>query len=149
MNEAEILNITARILENTHAGILATTGEDCKPHATWMSPAFLKGRPGVIFTVTSPHSKKIANLKKNPHVEWMFQNPGLDKIVNIRGRINILNNPSITREVMEYLGQNLNIFWKANREAMDYVVLETIIEEASYCCPTRGVKETVLFGRES
>ena len=143
MTKQEILNTLEMILGEAHTAILATTGSDGRPHIRWMTPAFLRGRTGAVYAVTSPGFNKTAELQSNPEVEWMFQTPILDTIVTVRGRINLVDNPSILAEVLENLGPFMRSFWKLKGEESDLIVLETIIEEAIYYRPMKGIKELV------
>jgi general stress protein 26 len=143
MTRQEILNTLEMILNEAHTAVLATTDREGNPHIRWMTPAVLRGRSGAIYAVTSPHFGKVAQLESQPEVEWMFQTPILDTIVTVRGRINIVDNPSILSEVLETLGPFMRSFWKLKGDERDLVVLETIIEEAIYYKPMKGVKEVV------
>lgn len=144
MTKNEALNKVEEILEEAKVGILATTGNDGRPHMRWMTPAIVRGRSNVIFTVTAPHFPKVIDLEAHPDVEWMIQTPALDKIVNLKGKMNILDNPTIKAEILEDIGNRLSMFWKVN-EKMEFLVLETVIEEVTYFCPMKGNKETVIF----
>ncbi|MCK5006328.1 MAG: pyridoxamine 5'-phosphate oxidase family protein [Spirochaetia bacterium] len=143
MTKQEVLNTLEMILNEAHTAVLATTDQDGKPHIRWMTPALLRGRTGVIYAVTSPRFGKVVQLEAHPEVEWMFQTPILDTIVTVRGRINIVDNPSILSEVLETLGSFMRSFWKLKGDERGLLVLETIIEEAIYYKPMKGVKEVV------
>jgi len=148
MTKQEILDTLDMILNEAHTAVLATTDQDGKPHIRWMTPALLRGRSGAIYAVTSPRFGKIVQLEAHPEVEWMFQTPILDTIVTVRGRINLVDNPSILSEVLENLGPFMRSFWKLKGDERDLVVLETIIEEAIYYKPMKGVKEVVADWRK-
>jgi general stress protein 26 len=143
MTKQEILNTLEMILGEAHTAILATTDRDGRPHIRWMTPAFLRGRTGAVYAVTSPRFNKAAELQSHPEVEWMFQTPILDTVVTVRGRINLVDNPSILAEVLETLGPFMRSFWKLKGDESDLIVLETIIEEAIYYKPMKGIKEVV------
>ncbi len=139
-----IMSRIAEILEDSKAGVLATVDADGRPHMRWMTPTMLQGRPGTIFAVTSPQFAKAIHLAAHPEAEWILQTRALDKIVNIKCRINIIDNPSIKAELLEAVGKKLTVFWKVNKE-MDFIVLETVMEEAVYQSPMKGIKEVVRF----
>ena len=105
----------------------------------------IKGRPDVLFAITSSDFQKVVQLNAHADVEWMIQTRALDQIVNLKGKINVLDNPAIRSEVMEHLAKKLTVFWKVNPEKTDFIVLETIIEEATFFRPMKGYKETVRF----
>jgi general stress protein 26 len=145
MNQHEIMYKVERILEDAKAGVLATIDKNGNPRMRWMTPTTLKGRPNVLFAVTAPDFGKVVQLDAHPEVEWMIQTRALDQIVNLRGKINILDNPAIKSEVMEHLAKRLTVFWNVNTEKTDFIVLETIINEATYFQPMKRHKETVQF----
>ncbi len=147
MNIHGIMSKTAEILEDAKAGILATIDTSGRPHMRWMTPTLLQERPGTLFAVTSPQFTKVLHLASHPEAEWMLQTRSLDQIVNIKCKINIVDNPSLKAEVMEAVGRKLSVFWKVNKET-DFIVLETILEEATYFCPMKGIKEVVAFNRQ-
>lgn len=144
MKKHEMINLIEKLIEESGAGILAVVGSDGKPHLCWMTPATMKGRPGAIFAVTAYDAAKREHLNKEPHAEWMFQSKSLNEIIKVRGIVNVLDNPAIKSEVMQTLGKRLHVFWKINHNT-DYVVLETLIEEAVYMKPLAEIKETVVF----
>ena len=141
----EIVDIMEKILDETRTAILATADIHGRPHLRWMTPAFIKGRRGIMYAVTSPQFAKTIQLEANPEAEWMLQTHSLDEVINIRCKINIIDNPSVKNEVLEALGRKLTVFWKVNMET-DFIVLETVPEEAVYFRPMKGIKEIVSFG---
>ena len=145
MNQHEIMYKVEQILETTPTGVLATVDNAGNPRMRWMTPAVIKGRPDVLFAITSPDFEKVTQLDIHADVEWMIQTRALDQIVNLRGKINILDNPAIRSEIMEHLAKKLTVFWRVNTERTDFVVLETIIESAMFFRPMKGYKETIQF----
>ena len=75
----------------------------------------------------------------------MIQTPALDTVINLRGRINSIDNPSLKTEVLESIGKKLTAFWKLNEKQENLLVLETIIEEGMFFKPMRCVKSRVRF----
>ncbi len=143
MNKRDVMATLEMILNEAHTAVLATVDEKGRPHLRWMTPALIGGREGAVFAVTSPGFDKTRQLEKHPEVEWLFQTPLLDTVVMARGKINVLDNPSILAEVLESLGPYMHSFWRLQGEARDLVVLETIIEEAVCYWPLKGRKEVV------
>lgn len=145
MKSNELMQIVENILSETRVGVFATVDEHNRPHIRWMVSAVLRGRPGALFTVTTPDSAKVRHIQECPHVEWMIQTVALDKVVNLKGKTNVLDNPSIKAEVMEAIGSLLNNFWQINKDKSDFIVLETVIEEGFLSYPTKGKVEFVRF----
>ena len=51
-------------------------------------------------------------------------------------------------QVMEAIGRKLTVFWKVNKQSTDFVILETIIDEACWFTPMKGEREVVSFRQE-
>ena len=110
MNQNELMYKVEQILEDARAGVLATIDEQGNPRMRWMTPAVVRGRSGAMFAVTSPDFQKIVELNAHAEVQWMLQTRALDQVVNLKGKINVLENPSIRMEVMEHLAKQLTVF---------------------------------------
>jgi pyridoxamine 5'-phosphate oxidase len=146
MDAREIMNRIESILEAHGTGLLATTDREGKPHVRWLTPAVLRDRFGAVYALTAPHFAKVAQVRANPYVEWMFQTPSLAEVVTARGRMNVVDNPSLRAEVLEVIGPRLRTFWKLARDERDLAVLETVIEEATLLLPMEGRTQSVRFG---
>ncbi|HHT45304.1 MAG TPA: pyridoxamine 5'-phosphate oxidase family protein [Fastidiosipila sp.] len=148
MDKKSMMDKIAAVLDDSKTGVMATVDKDGKPHLRWMTPLILPQWPGALFAVTSPDFPKVMQLDGNNHVEWMIQTRALDQVINVSGGINILDNPSLKAQVIEAIGQKLAVFWKVNTASTDFVVLETIIEEAVWFKPMKGEREVVQFAKE-
>lgn len=143
------LMIRAReLLDQTRAAVIAGVQIDGKPFVRWMSPLIIDEQPEVLYALTSPRFSKVANLDKNPQVEWMIQNASLTEIITLKGKVNILDNPSIRSQVIEKLAPRLIVFWKVNPDHSNCVVIETVLEEGTYFMPMKGACQTVSFKQE-
>ncbi|MCE1245916.1 MAG: pyridoxamine 5'-phosphate oxidase family protein [Firmicutes bacterium] len=148
MTKRELIQILEIMIDETRVGILSTADEKAKPHITWLTPALQAGRPDAIFSITGAATKKVANLKENPHCQWVFQNRSISEVLTLNGVTNIIDNPSLKTEIIQSIGKKLTVFWKLNQDMADYVVLETIITDASYFRPSDGMRESVKFREE-
>jgi len=137
MEFREILSDLKSLLSESKVGTLATIDEDGYPHSRWMTPAFLPRLPGRIYALTGPRFDKARFIKANPKVEWTFQSRTLDRIITLRGKASVLDEPGIKVEVMEAIGPNLEVFWRVNPKAGELVVLETLVETATLFLPLR------------
>jgi pyridoxamine 5'-phosphate oxidase len=98
--------------------------------------------------ISASNLSKIEQIQNNPNAELMIQTVALDKIINIRGKINLLDNPSIRTETLECIGKHLHTFWNLNQPENELVVLELVIEQATFYQPQKGSRVTVDFGDE-
>ena len=145
MEPNQVMDIVDVLLDETKVAVMATTDPEGCPCVRWMTPAIIKDRPGTIFALTSSGWDKVCDIRNHPTVEWMFQNRGLTKVVNIRGKINVLDNPQIKNEVMEKVGKWLTSFWTLDMDPDNVVVLETVIEQAEVLVPATAHKTQVKF----
>jgi pyridoxamine 5'-phosphate oxidase len=145
MDCREVMNRVGAIIEAHGTGLLATVDEDGHPHLRWLTPTLLPGGPDAVYALTAPRFSKVVQVRGHAQVEWMFQTPTLEEVINIRGTLNVVENPSLRSEVLEVLGPRLQTFWKLAHDARDLVVLETIAEEAIRYLPMIGRKDVVRF----
>jgi pyridoxamine 5'-phosphate oxidase len=142
------MGLIESFIEESPLAVLATADMNGKPHIRWITPGCIKERVCTVFMVSGSHFSKISQIHENPQAELMFQTRSLDKILNVRGKINLLDNPSIQTEVIECIGPNLGSFWKSNRAENDLVVMEFVIMEAVVYNPQKGTRITVNFTEE-
>jgi hypothetical protein len=88
----------------------------------------------------------VDQVRAHPLVEWTFQTPALDEVITVRGRMNVVDNPSLRAEALEVIGPRLRVFWRLAPDERDLAVLETVIEQATRYLPMEGRKDVVRFG---
>ncbi len=145
MDSREVMKKVRAIIEAHGTGLLATVDSNGDPHMRWFTPTLLPDSPGALYALTPRQSAKVMQDQGHRRVEWMFQTPPLDQVITVRGRINVVDVPSLRAEVQEVLGSRLRTLWKLAPDASDLVVLETIVEAATYFLPMTGRKEAVRF----
>jgi len=146
METHELLNRLEVIVDEAGTAIMATVDQAGCTHMRWMTPAVLKHRPGAIFAFSAPQAPKVEQIHTTGCAEWMFQTRDLRQIINITGPARVLDNPALKSELMEILGPRLVVFWKANLNSDEFVVIETVIEKATFFEPMKGTHRTVHFG---
>ncbi|NLJ41717.1 MAG: pyridoxamine 5'-phosphate oxidase family protein [Clostridiales bacterium] len=145
MQSYEFFRRLESVISDAQTAVFATIDENGIPRMRWLTPTTLKGRPGYIYSVAEKGSRKTREVEKNPKVEWMIQSKSLDRIINVRGVVSILDNPSIKTEILQTIGKRLNIFWKVSTPDPEFVVMETVIEEAVCFEPLKGKSENISF----
>ena len=137
MKLKEILSALQSLLAESKVGVLTNVDEGGYPHSRWMTPVLLPRLPGRIFAVTGAGFKKVRHIKENPKVEWTFQSRTLDRIITLKGRAFVVDEPELKVEVLEAIGPNLQVFWRVNPRAGDLVVVETSVEKAELFLPLK------------
>lgn len=144
-SETSLLTQVDQLLADAGAAVLATLAPDGRPAMRWMAPATMKGRPGTLYAVTSVKSAKVQQIRANPQVQWMIQSKNLDRVITLKGKINIVESASLKMEVFEEMGPRLRMAWRTNLNPEEAVVLETILEEGIFFDPMKNTRETVAF----
>ncbi|NLB42914.1 MAG: pyridoxamine 5'-phosphate oxidase family protein [Clostridiales bacterium] len=147
MDQRELIGKLAEALDDANAGILSTLDENGIVHLRWLTPVLMRGRKGLVYSLSSLDSKKVEHIRSNPNVTWIIQTRAVDQVITLYGKVNILENPSIKTEVLETVGNKLTMFWKINGHLRDFVVMETVIEKAEYYLPMKGLSQTVDFNQ--
>ncbi len=147
MTTNEMMMKIRSVLEEAKTGILSTVDDQGYPRMRWMTPVVLDEWPNTIYAITTPGSAKAAALRQDPRVAWLLQRRTLDEVIEVRGRINLVDNPSLKAAIMESIGRRLTVFWKIN-PGTDVVVLETVIDAVSWFSPMKNQRETVQFDEE-
>lgn len=145
MNQAEFIAKLELIIDDAQAAVLATVDEHGNPCLRWMTPVLLGDRPGALFALTTPKSRKTLHLRTHPDVQWLIQTRSLADIVTIQGSAAVIDNPALRTEVFEALGPRLTAFWKVNPDRSDFVVLETVFHHAAYFRPMIPQRLTIPF----
>lgn len=148
MDEYTALKEAKALIDEAKFGILATIDTEGVPHQRWMSPVRLPRFPNSLFCVTSDHFGKIAQLEVNPRVSWIFQSIGLDRVVTVQGRAEIVRDPMLAAEAQETIGPRLRVFWKYAEDPSKLVVVKTDIEEYLYFIPLKSIRERVRVKAE-
>ncbi len=144
MDAEELLARLERLLGTVKVGILTTVDEGGFPRSRWMTPAVLKGLGGNIYSVTAPDSHKAAHIRERAQVEWTLQGTALDEVITVIGEASLLQEPRMTAEVLEEIGPNLAVFWRANPDSRNLVVIETAIREITCFLPIRNERHTAV-----
>jgi general stress protein 26 len=145
MTQSEFLNQLERIIEESKTGILITVDSQNRPSGRWITPAVLKSRPGAVYTFSTPDAPKVGDIRANGSVEWMIQNAALTEITNTRGIARILDNPALKNELMEVLAARLQTFWKVNIDQIEFIIIETKIQQGCYLDTNKGVCHKIDF----
>jgi len=143
MHAHELYNKLEALLDEAKTGILATTDSDGRVHMRWMTPIVLKQRRGAIFAFSTPDAAKVGQITNSGQASWMIQTRDLREIVHLKGPTRVIDNPALKSELMEVLGPRLRVFWTSNANPDEFVVVETVIKEASWFRPMKASLETI------
>ncbi|MHC4925658.1 MAG: pyridoxamine 5'-phosphate oxidase family protein, partial [Planctomycetota bacterium] len=116
-------------------GILTTAGGDGVPHATWMGTV-VAPRWDQLATITSPDSRKVANIRANPNVEWLFSSTNRAELVYLEGQAEVVTEPREIKRYWKALPDKGRAFFLLYfNSGLGFCVLRTRIEQAVLCLP--------------
>ena len=141
MDFKQLLNELDSVLEKYPSGVLSTYDALGWPMMRWMTVAMIRGQEGRLYSLASPASQKVQQIRINDQVGWMFGTPTKDRVINVQGNAKVLDAPDLISTVIEALGGNLGNFWKVNADPSELCVLETVIMNIDAYRPAEGTHE--------
>jgi len=139
MKDKEPLQALRSIIDTVRVGLLSTVNKQGQPHSRWVTAARLPGDHRFVYCVTGSGSLKVADILENEKVTWSFQTPGLDEVVTLEGRAVVLDNPELKAQVLEALGQYLQVFWRVQPDTRKLVVIEIEIARVRLFRPMANI----------
>ena len=135
-----VIDLAKKLADGKRPGVLATVDEQGMPHLRWMATLSLHDWP-LLYTITSPASKKIQHINKNPNVSWMFSNEEMNVIVNIRGKARIASDAGKMQRVWKMLeDKSKAYFLSIAADGPGFAVIETEIEDIDCIVPKYDIR---------
>ena len=89
-----LLKVSHAIIDSARCRVLVTVDEYGKPHAREMDP-FIPGDDMVVWLGTSPVTRKVKQIEKNPNVVVFFYDTKGLSYVSIEGKAALINDPAL------------------------------------------------------
>jgi general stress protein 26 len=135
-----VVDLAKKLADGKRPGILATVDENGVPQMRWMATLSLHDFP-LLYTITSPASRKIQHIKNNSNVSWMFSNEEMNVVVNIRGKARIVSDSGKMQRVWKMLeDKSKAYFLSINSDGPGFAVIETEIEGIDAVVPKYDIK---------
>jgi general stress protein 26 len=135
-----VIDLAKKLADGKRPGVLATVDEQGMPHLRWMATLSLNDWP-LLYTITSPASKKVRHINHNPNVSWMFSNEEMNVIVNIRGKARIASDPGKMQRVWKMLeDKSKAYFLSIAADGPGFAVIETEIEDIDCIVPKYDIR---------
>jgi len=122
-------------LRNQHEGVLTTVTTAGRPHASWMGTVCTPDLMHLI-TLTGAHTDKVANIRANPEVEWMFTSPDRETVIYFEGRAEILTDDEMKHRYVQMVPEeSRGFFMRYYRGGGEWCVIKTHVDAAVYSIP--------------
>ncbi len=143
-DEVELKIRISKVLLDIPFATLSTVGEGPAPFTRWMSPIFLAGSLKAVYSLVAPRSRKVAQIRANPNVTWVFNTPDFDEVITLRGTAQILDDAMLRAEIWEALPDKTRSFILNNDENLGFAILRTAVRSVEYSRPRAGQTEPIL-----
>ncbi|MDE1170874.1 MAG: pyridoxamine 5'-phosphate oxidase family protein [Verrucomicrobium sp.] len=131
----DLFRVLRTLVSGAHPGILATVDEKGFPRMRWMASLSCEDFP-YLYTLTSPASRKVTQLRANPQVSWMFFNQDLSMVVNLIGRADVLEDEKSIREMWNRVRDKKHAYFlRSGGEDRGSAVVRTRVERVECVTP--------------
>jgi general stress protein 26 len=135
-----VIDLAKKLADGRRPGVFATVDEQGMPHLRWMATLSLNNWP-LLYTISSPVSRKIQHIANNPYVSWMFSNEATTVVVNIRGKARIVTDAGEMQRVWKLLeDKSKAYFLSIESGGPGFAVIETEIEDIDATLPKYDIK---------
>lgn len=87
-----------------------------------------------LITLTSVHTHKVANIRANPFVEWLFTMPDRKSMIYFEGKAEIIVNEEAKEHYFQAVPEKSRAFFmKHYRAGGEWCVIKTHLDMAVYC----------------
>jgi general stress protein 26 len=150
VKESDLVGDVKALVRRVTAGegdaVLTTVRPDGSPHATWMGTLSANGLHELT-TITSPDSEKVANIRDNSQVEWMFTNEEKTVVIYFRGKAELLEGVDEIKAAWEAIEDKRRAFFLAHyNSGIGFAVIRTKVNSIEYCNPEDFRKELLPVG---
>lgn len=130
-----VIRLAKQLADGNRPGVLATVDHDGAPHLRWMSTLSLQEFPH-LYALTSPASRKVAHIQRNPLVSWMFTTEMSSMVINLSGMAHVVIDKGEINRIWRLIENKTNAFFLSLDTMNDGVaVIDTIIEDVECIVP--------------
>jgi general stress protein 26 len=142
--ETEAGRLAWQLVEDCRLAMLTTADKQGWPHATWMNFQ-VKGYLDEIFSITAPTTQKVANLRENPHAEWMLSNRSMESVLSLSGETRVIEGEAVQPYWDAIPGKSRSCYRQYNDtdDFRKFVVICTKIGKVVLCHPAMYRKITI------
>lgn len=135
IEKKNVIGLVKTLVEAGLPAVLSTVDQNGNPQLRWMSTLSFEEFP-IFYSLAAPESRKVAQIKQHPNVNWMFSNHDLSLIVNLIGRARILEDTTTLKRIWKQIkDKSRTYFLDQYVKGPGFVVIETTVEVIECCSP--------------
>lgn len=133
---SDMLNRAIHVINEYYVGMLTTVDEAGVPHARWMGSSLAAGSLSTLYTLTGKQTRKLAQIRANPNVCWVFSSPDYQEVVTLWGQAQVLDAPSAVQSVWDRLVDAARAYCMSTIEGEpEFAIIQTNVREGEIICP--------------
>jgi len=139
----DLIGVAKGLVNGRHPGILATVNEEGIPQLRWMSTLTFDEFP-VFYSLTSPDSRKVAQIRARPDVNWLFFNDDQSLMLNLIGKARILTDAVNLKHIWQKVVDKSHAYFLHNySKAPGFAVIETKVDTIECTMPQTCMRLSV------
>jgi general stress protein 26 len=140
-DRAQVIRMARQLLRGNNPGVLSTVDESGSPQSRWMATMSFEDFPN-LYTLTAANSRKVAQIREHPVVQWMFTDRDFGLVVNLVGRAELfLRDAETMKRVWQQIADKSRAyFMNATMESPGFVVIHTKVEMVECTIPKRVLR---------
>ncbi len=140
-DRAQVIRMARQLLKGNNPGVLSTVAQGGFPQSRWMATMSFDDFPD-LYTLTAANSRKVAQIKEHPVVQWMFSDRDLSFVVNLTGRAQLfLRDAETMKRIWSQIADKSRAyFMNAAVEGPGFLVIHTKVEMVECTIPKRALR---------
>lgn len=128
----EFRNFVQCVINGRCPGVFTTLAQDGMPHSRWMGTMYNQAFP-IIYALTSPHSRKLDELRERSAATWLFANTELSMTLTFSGNAAQIFNPDTIQGIWAQIERKHHAYFL--QEHHGFAVIETVVQQVGCCFP--------------
>jgi general stress protein 26 len=140
-DRAQVIRMARQLLKGNNPGVLSTVDESGMPQSRWMATMSFEDFPN-LYTLTAANSRKVAQIREHPIVQWMFSDRDFSFVVNLSGRAELfLRDAETMKRVWDQIvDKSRAYFMNATIDSPGFAVIHTKVEMVECTIPKRVLR---------
>lgn len=141
-DRAQVIRMARQLLKANNPGVLSTVDEGGSPQSRWMATMSFEDFPN-LYTLTAANSRKVAQIREHPVVQWMFTDRDYSFVVNLIGRAELfLRDAATMKRVWHQIADKSRAYFMNARvdDGPGFVVIHTQVETVECTIPKRVLR---------
>ena len=140
-DRAQVIRMARQLLKGNNPGVLTTVDESGSPQSRWMATMSFEDFPN-LYTLTAADSRKVAQIRDHPMVQWMFTDRDFSLVVNLMGRAELfLRDVETMKRIWDQIADKSRAyFMDATIQSRGFVVIHTKVQMVECTIPKRVLR---------